>query len=168
MDISKLDRTRMALAIIGLVALVDMFLEWGHVSVNGESFTGISGATHNAWGMGIGAWFPMLLLLAAGVLAALPAFGVEISLPGGLALLSALAGALSILVILLRWVTYPSQSSLGFTASWDASYGLYIGLVLAVAATAFGWLGYTAEGGNFKTIGESFKSKQITQPPTEG
>jgi hypothetical protein len=160
-DLSKLDRTRRALAVIGLLAIIDSFLQWGHLSVNGHDYNDYGG---NAWDMGFGSWFPMVLLFALGVVAVLPAFGVYFDLPLGLSLISALVGALSTIIVLLRWVTLPSY----FGASVAASYGLYIGLLLSIAAAVFGWLGYTAEGGNFKTVGDAFKQRQAGPPPGQG
>ena len=151
----------MALAIIGLVAFIDSLLQWGHLSIGGED---INSAGGNAWDMGLGAWFPMLLLLALGVFAVLPAFGVAFALPLGLSLVGALVGALSTVIVLLRWVTFPSYMGV----SVSASYGLYIGLLLSIAAAVFGWMGYTAEGGNFKTVGDAFKQRQVGPPPGQG
>jgi hypothetical protein len=89
MDLSKLDRTRMALGVIGLLALIDSFLHWADLSFGGQTY---SAYNWNGWNAGIGAWLPLLLLLALGVLATLPAFGVSPTLPLGLPLLGALAG----------------------------------------------------------------------------
>jgi hypothetical protein len=160
-DLSKLDRTRMALGVIGLLAFIDLFLHWADLSVGGQTY---SQWNWNGWNAGLGAWLPMLLLLALGVIAVLPAFGVAFALPVGLALVGALVGALSTIIVLLRWVTLPSEMG----ASMNAAFGLYIGLVLALAAAAFGWMGYTAEGGNFKTIGDSLKQRQAGPPADQG
>lgn len=161
MDLSKLDRTRRALSIIGLLAIIDSFLQWGHLSFEGHDINSVGG---DAWNLAFGAWFPMLLLLALGVVAALPAFGVEMTLPFGISLIGAAAGALSTVIVLLRWLTLPSYMG----ESVAASYGLYLGLVLSIAAAVFGWLGYTAEGGNFKTLGDSFKQRQEGPPAGQG
>ena len=161
MDLSKLDRTRMALAVIGLLAFIDSFLHWADLSLGGQTYPQYN---WNGWNAGLGAWLPLLLLLAVGVIAALPAFGVEFALPLGMSLVGALVGALSFIIILLRWLTLPSY--LG--ASMSAAFGLYIGLLLAIAAAVFGWLGYTAEGGSFSTLSDSLKQRQAGPPTGQG
>ena len=165
MDLSKLDRTRMALGVIGLLAFIDSFLHWADLSVGGQTY---SQYNWNGWNAGLGAWLPLLLLLALGVVAVLPAFGTNINLPLGLPLIGALVGALSFIIILLRWITLPSEMG----ASMSAAFGLYIGLVLGIAAAAFGWLAYRATGGDFKSATESLKRPQAGssygQPPQGG
>ena len=129
------------MGVIGLLALIDSFLHWADLSLDDRTY---SQYNWDGWNAGLGAWLPLLLLLA---------FGVDFALPIGLSLLAALVGALSFVIILVRWMTLPSYLS----ASMSAAFGLYIGLLLAIAAAVFGWLGYTAEGGTFKTIGDSLK-----------
>lgn len=161
MDLSKLDRTRMALGVIGLLAFIDTFLHWADLSFGGRTYSEFN---WDGWNAGVGAWLPLLLLLAVGVVAVLPAFGVAVALPLGLPLVSALVGALSFLIILLRWLTLPSE--MGYSMS--AAFGLYVGLLLAVAAAVFGWLGYTAEGGSFQTVADSLKNRQSGPPSGQG
>jgi hypothetical protein len=50
----------------------------------------------------------------------------------------------------------------------SAAFGLYVGLLLAVAAAVFGWLGYTAEGGSFQTVAGSLKNRQAGPPSDQG
>lgn len=157
MDLSKLDRTRMALGVIGLLAFIDLFLHWADLSFGGKTYSQFN---WNGWSAGLGAWLPMLLLLALGAVAVLPAFGNNLALPLGLPLLGSLVGALSFVIVLLRWITLPSEMG----ASMSAAFGLYVGLLLGIAATAFGWVAYRAGGGDFKSATESLKRPQAGPP----
>jgi glucan phosphoethanolaminetransferase (alkaline phosphatase superfamily) len=164
-DLTKLGRTERVLAIVGLLAFIDSFLDWYSVTFKGFSLAGVSSSAYtasaNAWNVGFWAWFPMLLLLAVGIVVALPAFGQRVSIRGGYAALGA-ATLLATIIVLIRWLTYPSASDLYGSAG--AAYGTYIGLVLCVVATVFAYLGFTAEGGSLATLGQSFKARTQQQP----
>src|SRR2546423_13080773 len=109
---SKVGRTEIGFAVSGAVAIVTSFLPWFTVSFRGlGELLGEGGSVSaNAWKLGMGAWFPMLLIFALGVLAALPAFGVDVKVPGGLPLIGAAAGVLGTVIVLLRWLTLPGGS----------------------------------------------------------
>ncbi|HEV2639606.1 MAG TPA: hypothetical protein VGX23_31020 [Actinocrinis sp.] len=147
---------------MGLLAFVNSFLPWYTVSVKGAADLGIGdySTSGNAWSVGIGAWFPMVLLLAVGVLAVLPAFEQKVTLPGGDALL-AIVGVVAFVIVLIRWLTYPSVPADAFTGgvSAGASFGTYVGLVLALATAVIGYLGFTASGGTLNNIGAAFQKQ---------
>jgi hypothetical protein len=157
-DLTKLGRTERVLAIVGLLAFIDSFLDWYSATFKGVTLAGsaIGGysVSGNAWSVGFWAWFPMLLLLAVGVVVALPAFGQRIAVRGGYAALGS-ATLLATIIVLIRWLTYPSVSDVYGSAG--ASFGTYIGLVLGVVATAFAYLGFTAAGGTLNRFGDAFK-----------
>ena len=159
MDLTKLGRNEQVLAIVGLLAFIDSFLPWWSVS-----FGPIS-SSENGWGVGFAGWFPMLLLLAVGVLVALPAFGQSVTVRGGYAAFGA-ASLLATVLILIRWLTYPTASD-GF-GSAGADFGTYIGLILGIAATAFSYLGFTAAGGNIAKFGDAFKPQPAQPAPPGG
>lgn len=162
MDLTKLGRTERVLAIVGLLAFIDSFLPWYSVSFKGELGVIAGGSVSaNAWDVGFWAWFPMLLLFAIGVLVALPAVGQNISLRGGFAAIGA-ALLLATIIVLIRWLTYPSASDAFGSAGAD--FGTYIGLVLAVVATVFSYLAFTAAGGTVNNFAAAFKGPQ----PQEG
>jgi hypothetical protein len=164
MDLTKLGRNERVLAIVGLLAFIDSFLSWYSVTWKGD-FGVIAGGSlsGNAWDVGFWAWFPMLLLLAVGVLVALPAFGQSVSVRGGYAAFGA-ASLLATIIVLIRWLTYPSISD--EFGSAGADYGTYIGLILGVAATAFSYIAFTAAGGNIAKFGDAFKA-QPAQPAAQ-
>lgn len=165
MNLEKLGRNDRILAVVGLLAFIDSFLPWYTVSVNAAAVDGFGGYSSSeslsAWSTGFAAWFSMLLLLAVGVLAVLPAFGQKVAVPGGDASL-AIVGVVATILVLLRWLTYPSGvDEPGFSAG--AGFGTYIGLVLGIATAVLGYLAFTAGGGSLSNLGAAF-SKQPSAP----
>jgi hypothetical protein len=158
LNLGKLGLNDRILAAVGILAFVNLFLPWYSASFSGVSGFGGGSYSANAWNGGVGfeAWFPMLVLLAIGVLVALPAFEKKVELPGGYALFG-IAAAVATLLVLLRWLTYPSvPSTPGFSAG--ASFGTYIGIVLGIVAVVFSYLSFTAAGGTLNNIGAAFSS----------
>ncbi|MGW2525333.1 hypothetical protein ACWC09_52120 [Streptomyces sp. NPDC001617] len=129
-DIAKLDRTARVVAVCGLLAFIDSFLPWYTVSASGLGRLGSA----NAWNLNY-AWIPMLLLLGLGVATALPAFGIR---PPALLSPPTVTGVglLCTIIVIVRWITYPSGSDLGVSAG--AGFGTYLGLALTLVVTAFG------------------------------
>ncbi len=128
----------------GVLMFIDSLLPWF-----GASFAGHSSST-SAWGAGFGAWFSVLLcMVVAGVVAA-RVFGGRAMPPVGngsvsWAFITTAISALAVLIILLRWVTYPSGPSIpGFSAG--AKFGTYLGLIIAIVQTVFGYLSMVAAG----------------------
>lgn len=156
MDLTKLGRNERALAIVGVLALIDTFLPWYSWSVGP-----ISGSW-SGWNSGFDAWFPLLLLVAIGVLVALPAFGQTVVVRGGYAAFAA-ASLLATLLILIRWLTFDSQSAV--YASIGPDFGTYVGLIIGIAATVFAYLGFTAAGGTLNNFADAFKAHPGQQPP---
>ncbi len=166
MDLTKLGRNERVLAIIGLLAFIDSFLPWYSASVKG-SLAGLAGvggsASDNAWSVGVGGWFPLLLLVAVGALIALPAFGKSVAVRGGYAAFGSVA-LLATIIILIRWLTYPSvpAEAKAFIDA-GADFGTYIGLILGIAATVFSYLGFTAAGGSVNNFADAFKANPGAQ-----
>lgn len=162
MNLGKLGLNDRILAVVGVLAFIDSFLPWYSVTVKAVAVDGFGGGSYggstNGWSSGFAAWFPLLLLLAIGIVVVLPAFEQKINLPGGYALIGILALVATILV-LLRWLTYPSVPSDGLDGvSAGASFGTYIGLVLGIVATVFAYLSFTASGGSLGNIGAAFQT----------
>ena len=175
MDLTKLGTRSRVLAVIGLLALIDSFLPWYSVSEK-SVYPGVTygfASSGNAWGVGIGGWLPMLMLLAIGVLVALPAFGREVGVRGGWAAFGGVA-LVATVIVLLRWLTYPSVPAADDPfISAGADFGTYLAVLLGVGAVAVGYLGFTADGGRLETIGAAFKGPQAPgpvpgQPPQQG
>jgi hypothetical protein len=107
-----------------IVLLVASFLPWYSVSLGGFGSISIK-----AWDAGFWAWAGVLLGVAGGVILALKAMGTRDVQAGGLGAeqIALLLGALSVVFILLRFLT---ESSL-------VGFGLFVGLVGA-ALVAYG------------------------------
>ena len=126
----------------GALAFIVSFFPWYSFD-----FEGIGGESYSAWNTGFLAWFPVLLLMGAGVVVLLPHFGTQVArLP--LIWLS-LAGAAT-LFILLRWLTLPDDGFGGLSILGDtgfdsgAGFGLIVGLIIAIVSTVAAFLTFRA------------------------
>jgi hypothetical protein len=126
----------------GALAFIVSFLPWYSFD-----FEGFVGESYSAWNTGFLAWFPVLLLMGAGVVVLLPHFGTQVArLP--LIWLS-LAGAAT-LFILLRWLTLPDDGFGGLGILGDtgidsgAGFGLIVGLIVAIVSTVAAFLTFRA------------------------
>lgn len=158
MDLNKLGIRARVLGVVGLLAFIDSFLPWYTVSAK-SAFPGALQYSNsgNAWNVGIGGWFPLLVLLGLGVVAVLPAFGRSFEIRGGYAAVGVLA-LVATVIILLRWLTYPSVGAgAGGFIDAGADFGTYLGVVLGLVAVGVAYLAFTAEGGKLNTIADSFK-----------
>lgn len=118
-DWRRFDRTAWVLMGCGVLALIDTFIGWASASLGW-----FGTVTADAWDVGFMAWFPMLLLLALGVAAFLPGLGFR-TVPS-LPVVALGTSALALIIILIRWATYPDGIGAGA--------GLMLGLVLAIVA----------------------------------
>lgn len=132
----------------GLLAYVSSLLPWYQASITVLGITRTSGV--NAWHAEFGAWFSVLLLIAAGVVVLVSALGGR--LPVASSLITLTLSVLAFITIVVRWATFPdagdgpgriSIGELGefdlgqtFTVSSGAGSGLYLGLIAAIAAIA--------------------------------
>lgn len=123
---STLDR---AIAGGAAVAFIAAFLPWYGVSVGPFSVT-VSG-----WSAGFTAWAGALLLTTAGVLlvlrrsgATLPSFG-----DAGPAAVVALVAAVGLLLVIIRWITFPRYHAVGISYGVGARYGIYLALIAGIA-----------------------------------
>lgn len=124
----------------GALAFITSFLPWYTVSFDFGAGLGLSSSgSANAWDAKFGAWFPMLLLLAVGVVILLPHLGTQVP---NLALIWLGASAAAFVIIILRWVTFPSGDGPGVSAG--AGFGLFVGLVIALVSGVAGFLTFRA------------------------
>lgn len=162
--IGRLGRTGQVQAGAGLLAFIFSFFAWVSADIPSElkALVEASGesTSHNAWqaGAGFGAWFPCLLLFALGVVAVLIALQIIPQLPT--ALLGTVVGALSTVIILLRWITLEDHVK--------AAWGLYVTLLLALAVTGLSYVGMAAEGTSLAKIGQLFQQRQVPPPGGPG
>lgn len=119
----------------GLFAFIVSFFPWASLDLGDDEFLGGLGidTSVSAWNAAFLGWFPILLLIAAGVIVFLPHVGVEVPRLG---LTWLILSAAAFVFILLRLVTYESVLSPGF--------GLFLGLVAALVSAVAGFLTYKA------------------------
>jgi hypothetical protein len=117
----------------GLLAFIVSFFPWISVDLGGLAEAAGVDVSGSAWDAGFLAWFSVLLLLAVAVVVALPHFGTEVPQRS---LMWLVGSGLAFLFILLRWLTYGS--------TYDAGWGLFVGLILALVSAVAGVLAYRA------------------------
>ena len=121
----------------GALAFIVSFFPWYSISFGvGALGLGIDTSV-SAWNAGFLAWFACLLLVAAGVVVILPHFGTQVP---NLAMIWLGLSGVALVFIILRWLTFPSAS--GFGGSACASFGLFVGLVIAAASSVAAFLNY--------------------------
>lgn len=159
MNQRKITIPDLVFAAAGLLALVATFLPWWGISESGtiagqkmsDSFTvnGWNSASHagdlSKTITGPLAWIPMLVLLLFGVFALVRAYAAPQLLAGKLFYQAgAGVGGLAAALVLVRWVTYykpPSSvdaSGVTATMSSGASFGTYLGLLIALVVSGCG------------------------------
>ncbi|PZS37588.1 MAG: hypothetical protein DLM62_18360 [Pseudonocardiales bacterium] len=145
-----------------LLAYISSFLPWYSASITVLGIDRSAGV--DAWNAGFGAWFAVLLLVAAGGVVLVSAFG-RVTLPASRPLLTLGLSALAVVTIVLRWITFPDATGgldtrkldrlgeLGdfdmgsaFAVSSGAGIGLYLGLITAGTAVVASVLTLRAAG----------------------
>jgi hypothetical protein len=156
----------------GLLAYISSFLPWYTLTAS-VPILGLTQSTNvNAWGSGFGAWFSVLLLVAAaGVVVASIVVGGRLRRPSTRSLITLGLSALAFITIVLRWATFPDAAGglgrigdlgdvqLGsftfgnaFRVTSGASVGLYLALSGAVAALAASSLTFRAAAREWHTV----------------
>src|SRR2546430_442131 len=116
----------------GALGFIATFFNWYSVTASGAGISRSEGVS--AWNAGFAAWFSMLLLIGVAVVVALPHFDIQVP---NRSLIWLIGAAVSVVFIILRWVTFDGGSVDfgGFgSVSAGAGFGLFFGLVLAVAS----------------------------------
>jgi hypothetical protein len=155
---TRLGRNGQVIVAGGLLMLIDSFFSWYGLSGGSASELKALGiqTSVSAWNAGFGAWFPVLLLLAVAVVAVLGALGRLPFAPLMIGFAEFAGGALAAIVVLLRWLTYPTASAPG--ASVGALWGTYVGVILAIVVAVFGYLDFVAKGGDIKNLAGVFQN----------
>jgi hypothetical protein len=122
---STLDRVIAACAVVAFIAL---FLPWYGVTVGPFS------ASVSGWSAGFSAWAGGLLLTTAGVLVVLRRSGANFGggRVGPSVLVTGIA-ALGLLLVIIRWLSFPTVHSAGFNYDVGARYGIFIALIAGLA-----------------------------------
>lgn len=163
MDLSKLGRTEQVLSGAGVLLFIASFFPW-----YSYSFGGFDGGSYSAsaWSYpsGFMDWFPMMLLLVYGIVLALPAFGVAVNAPvlatpANRAFIGLVLSAFAVLLFAIQGLTYPSFGGVG-----GPSWGYFIGLIVALAAGAQSYRGFTQAGGSLAKVGAGFSARTHAVP----
>lgn len=127
----------------GVFAFLVSFFNWYTVSTSGLGPGFDTSSGFSAWDAGFLAWFSVLLLVAAGVVVALPHFGTEV--PNRTVIWMSTAGVAFVFII-LRWLTFDGGSAdiLGASISAGAGFGLFLGLLAALVSGVAGFLTFRA------------------------
>ena len=156
MDLSKLGRTEQVLVSAGLLLFVFSFLPWFEVT------DGVVSAHADAWSWpsGFNDWFPIVLLFLYAIVLALPAFGVLVPVPllarpTNRAFIGLVLSAFAVLMFAIQGLTYPGSSFYSSGPAW----AYYVSLVIALAAGAQSYLGFTQQGGSFAQVGAAFQAR---------
>ncbi|HJU35969.1 MAG TPA: hypothetical protein VJ716_00935 [Gaiellaceae bacterium] len=123
------------------VAFIALFLPWYGVSVGPFS------ASVSGWSAGFSAWAGGLLLTIAGALVVLRRSGATLpSLRIGPATLVAGVAALGLLLVIIRWVSFPRLHAVGISYGVGARYGIYLALIAGIAEVAAAVMEMRASG----------------------
>jgi hypothetical protein len=124
------------------VAFIAAFLPWYGVSVGPFS------ASVSGWSAGFTAWAGALLLTAAGVLVVLRRSGASLPSMGGIgpALFIAAVAALGLLLVIIRWVSFPRYHASGLSYDVGARYGIYLALIAGIVESAAAVMELRASG----------------------
>ncbi|HSV65124.1 MAG TPA: hypothetical protein VLJ59_04325 [Mycobacteriales bacterium] len=137
----------------GVLAFIASFFAWYTISLKFGGIEVASGSV-NAW-HSFASWFATLLLVAAAGLVFAKAAGVQVSLPLPVAVVTLGLSGFAVLLILLRWITLDTGVGAGF--------GLYLGLISAIAAAVASFLAFRATGGDLRRLGQT---PGTPQPPS--
>ncbi len=141
----------------GLVVFIASFFPWYGASASGAIHFS---ASVKGWSAGGSAVLGILLCLAAAAFVLLRATGQlkDLSLPVGPALIVLALAGLAVLLFLIRWLSLPSGSGLGF--SYGPRIGLFLGLAGAIVQAVFAAL-------TFSSSGETLPGRPEATPPPQ-
>jgi hypothetical protein len=166
---SRLGRTGQVFTGGALLIFILSFLPWYSASI---TFAGHTSSGHAAaWHAAFGAWFPVLLILALGVVTVLWALDIVKWSALFLWTVGTSTTIVAAVIIVLRWITYPSASEVdafGASASSGAGWALYVSLVVTIAMAVFGYLGFVGAGGDIKNIQAALGQRQAGPPAGQG
>lgn len=156
-SMSTLDRVIAGGAAVAFIAL---FLPWYGVSVGPFS------ASVSGWSAGFTAWAGGLLLTIAGVLLVLRRSGVSVPSAMGPSLQVAALAAVGLLLVIIRWVTFPRYHAVGISYGVGARYGIYLALIAGIVEVTAAVMQMRASGEQVPWT-QSQHGAEATEPPPE-
>ena len=157
---TTLDRVIVAGAAVAFIAA---FLPWYGASVGPFS------ASVSGWSAGFSAWAGALLLTAAGVLVVLRRSGANLPSMGGVgpALLVAAVAGLGLLLVIIRWVSFPSVHAAGLSYNVGARYGIFLALIAGIAEVGAAVMEMRGSGEQLPWAQQTGHQPESTDPPPE-
>ncbi len=159
LDLSKISKGGQIFAGAGIVYFIASFLPWYTASGKVQGVE-VASDSANAWGDLGFLWGSLwaLLFIAAAVIILLPAFGTK---PPKLPSIAFLAvAALATLFTLLKLIIGEDDvNGIGFKVEVSASFGLFLAVIAAAAATFGGYLLFTESGGSLDDLKDPNKLK---------
>lgn len=146
-DRSKLSTYDLGLGAAPVLFLLALLLPWVSVSVDGGTGIGTFSESQNGFGSGL-LTFAWILLIAAAVLALLPATSAKVTLPFpvGLALLglTGLAALLTLIALIDVLGAGDELGGLGSGVDVGTGIGAWLGILVALGALALAFLSFQA------------------------
>jgi hypothetical protein len=140
-DWKRLNTLDRVIAGAAVVAFISLFLPWYGVTVGPFS------ASVSGWSAGFSAWAGGLLLTAAGVLLVLRRSGASLQATRvGPSLMVAGIAAVGLLLVIIRWLSFPSYHVSGVNYDVGARYGIYLALIVGIAELAAAVMELRASG----------------------
>jgi hypothetical protein len=169
MDISRLRRGELIAGAAGIVLLIDLWLKWYGLKVEGVSgIPGDFGGSFNAWeSFGIIDLILFLTIVVAVGSAVLTATQRSVALPVAASVVVTALGALATLLVLYRIIDPPGASGSfgGVEVGLSRGFGLFLGVILTGAITYGGFASMQEEGTSFGEAADSLKSGGGGTPP---
>ncbi len=155
----RLGRGELIAGIAGLILILTMFIfAWyGLEGFSGDAFDALDD------------WVNIILVFTAFSAMALALFGSDVSRASvPLSVVTTVLGGLSAIVILIYVISPPSVGfgNLG-SVDLDVKFGVWLGLICAIAIAIGGWLAMQEEGSSFGDVGDRLSSggRGPTPPP---
>jgi hypothetical protein len=160
-DLNKLSTLDRVIAGGALVAFIAAFLPWYGASVGPFS------ASVSGWSAGFSAWAGALLLTAAGVIVVLRRSGAAMPSTGsvGPAVLVAGVAGVGLLLVIIRWVSFPSVHAAGLSYNVGARYGIFLALIAGIAEVAASVMEMRASGERMPWAQAQGASPEPESPP---
>jgi hypothetical protein len=118
------------------VAFIAGFLPW-------YGYSRIYGASISGWSSGFTAWAGTLLLTLAGVYLFLRRSDVALpALPVGPAVVVAGVSAIGLLLVIIRWLTFPTYPGIGL----GTKFGIYLALIAGIVEVGGAVILFRASG----------------------
>ncbi len=171
-DLKNAPPLAIGVVVLGGLVFILSFFAWYGVSFGGDlsQFGGNFNVSSGAWDLGFTAWFPVLLALAGGVIAAMsfvsPQTLQSVKIPPFLLILT--LDVLAVFLLLIRWLTVPKAGGEALGASVGMKWAFFLALLLVVAQGVLAYLAQIKSGSlssAISSVQSSFQQPSGQQAP---